>query len=120
VKKPKYHRPSTIEKHELIVKLYKEGKTTEQIAEIMKIHLRSVQRALAYADIPLVVGKPKKLLDEEMPKIYNLLRRRESSYDALASEYGVTVNTMRKRVRDYEFELKRRFANGTEDPRQTG
>ena len=113
--KPKHHRPSTIEQQKLIVKMYEEGKTVEEIAVLVELHPRSVNRALANAGVKRPVGPKQKVLDADMAKIYNLLRRREVSYDSLASEYGVTVTTMRKRVRDYEFELKRRLAYGIGD-----
>ena len=112
MKKPKYHRPRTVDNKEVILKMFHEGKSIAEIAETVELTPRSVRRILNYAGINLTVGAPKKILDEDMPRIYNLLRRRETSYDALASEFGVTVNTIRKRVRDYEFERKRRLANG--------
>lgn len=113
MKKPRKHRQHTQDNKQIVLKMYEEGRSIAEIADVVQLTPRSVRRILNYCGVNLTVGAPKKILDEEIPKIYNLLRRRETSYDAIASEYGVTVNTVRKRVRDYEFERKRHLATGT-------
>lgn len=84
------------------VRRYNEGASLKQIAAETGTTERSVRRYLNMGGIKLNVGRRPKVLDEQLEGMYEKVRLKQTSYIILASELGVSVNTIRARIKDYE------------------
>lgn len=94
-------KASTIPKVEKAKALFDKGESLENIAAGMECSVRTVRRLLIAAGVKFVQGAPKKLLDSDIETVYEKLTLRETTLDAVAAEFGVTVNTVRARVKEY-------------------
>jgi transposase-like protein len=85
-----------------VVRAYKEGKSIEWLMEEHRVSRRQIRRLLFESGIESRAGRPSKILDSQMPRVYRLISTKQVSYDELAIRLGVSSRTLRRKVRAYE------------------
>jgi len=81
-----------------IVRLYRAGRTTTQLAAQFAVHRTTVSRAVERAGVPLRGVRPTKQQIAEMLK----LRNAGETYAAIALEVGFSMQTVRSYIRGVE------------------
>lgn len=95
-------RDSTKKLTKYAVQRFNEGASLKQIAAEMGCTPRNVRRHLIRGGVKFAQGRKPKVLDVQLKGLYEKIRLKQTSYSILASEFGVSVNTIRLRIKEYE------------------
>lgn len=93
-----------------VVRRYKEGKSVEWLMKEFALSRRQIRRILFDAGHGSTAGRPSKILDSDMPRVYRLITTKQVSYDELAVRLGVSVATLRRKVKAHERQLSSSLA----------
>lgn len=89
-------------KRKAIVRQFESGKSVEWLMEEFSLSRRQIRRYLFAAGHGSKAGRPSKILDKDMDTVYKLISTKAASLDELAVRLGVSVSTLRRKVRAYE------------------
>jgi hypothetical protein len=95
-------REHTRRMSEFALRRFKENASLNQIAAETGRSVRMIRRYLKLAGVSLAMGRKPKVLDSSLEGLYEKLALKQTSYDILASEFKVSVNTIRLRIAQYE------------------
>lgn len=88
-------------KHRAIVRDFDRGLSIQRLMDEYRLTRRQIRRILKAAGKVQKTGRPTKILDSDMPRVYLLISKKAESIDALASKLGVSASTLRRKVREY-------------------
>ena len=85
-----------------VVSLYKAGRGVKDIAKSIGQSERNIRRLLNAGGISRSPGRPKKLLDSEVERVYDLLSKGSIDIDVAASKLRVSTATIRRVLKERE------------------